>query len=75
MHLAPGIGFWDISDYPIGGCFDRNGNTPMAVKVMAVFNRELVKLCDATGEIETGKIAFRLEGNSPHKAQKSLSSS
>tara|TARA_R100000963_G_C4619275_1_gene87271 strand:+ start:434 stop:661 length:228 start_codon:yes stop_codon:yes gene_type:complete len=38
--IRPKCGFWDISNqlYPIGGCFRRNGETPLVVVEIEKFS-------------------------------------
>lgn len=36
--IRPGCGFWDITHYPIGGKFTRNGETPLVVTDIKEFH-------------------------------------
>ena len=53
IYVRPGCGFWDITSYPIGGCFDRAGHESVPVKVEG-FYKTPIRGCDIYGTVETG---------------------
>ena len=53
VHIRPGYGYWDVTTYPLGGDFHRNGQTPLAVTVEQTFKPQ--KGCDTVGKTEAGR--------------------
>ena len=68
-YIKAGWGYWDTTLYPLGGCFRRNGETPLEVEITRQF--PLFKGCDTEGKFFDQKtlsertICFRLSDTLP----------
>jgi len=67
MKLKPGYGYYDTTNYPLGGCFRRvpRDGPPMSIVKFETIDKDLLKRAhgmNATGETEDGiRIAFNTD--------------
>jgi hypothetical protein len=66
MKINPGCGYWDITQYPIGGCFRRvpKNSEGLIITDIVPLDRPY-RGCTHQGLTEDSKVAFNLEHTSP----------